>query len=324
MAHAHESDDAAFLDDRGLAFRPAPSEMLAEHMRPRRAIWAVVTRAVGFLALGWLVFSFARSPKLPTVGELAAVAVVLTVPMLVARLTYRRGTQRLPSMVAQLAAHCHCGNCGYDLRALAREADGCVVCPECGAAWHSDRFVLADQEPKDSETLQKLLSSRGAWESESERDDRGLVPDGPVRWPPRWIDFATTPPDAAERLRTDMRRKRRRWLLIAVPGTGVLWTGTVYVLSLLDPDPIVLVIVVTGLLGLVGLYATTRVYLDRAMLRAPVDDLGLCNNCGRPLPEGTAPAFDGCLVCSKCGRAWRRKPPVVEGVSGQTAGSPGR
>lgn len=28
-----------------------------------------------------------------------------------------------------------CGSCGYDLAAVEPEADGCRVCPECGAAW---------------------------------------------------------------------------------------------------------------------------------------------------------------------------------------------
>jgi len=28
-----------------------------------------------------------------------------------------------------------CPACGHSLRGLAPEADGCVVCPECGAAW---------------------------------------------------------------------------------------------------------------------------------------------------------------------------------------------
>jgi hypothetical protein len=316
VEQAREPDDAGFVDDRGLAFNPAPSELLVEHMRPRRAIVALAMRVVGLMALGWLVFSFARSPKLPTVGHLVAVVVVLAFPLLVARLANGGARRRLPSVMAHLAAHCHCGNCGYDLRKLEREGDSCVVCPECGAAWHSDRFVLADQEPKDSETLQKLLSRGGAGESESECDDRGLMLDGPVKWPPRWIDSATTPPDAAARLSTEMQRRRRRWLSIAVPGALVVWAGAVYGLSLINREPLGLIIVVTGLIGLTGLYAITRVYVDRAMLRVPVDDLGLCNNCGRPLPEGSSPAFDGCTVCSKCGRAWLRKVPVVEAASG--------
>ena len=28
-----------------------------------------------------------------------------------------------------------CWSCGYDIRALVPEHDGCTVCPECGAAW---------------------------------------------------------------------------------------------------------------------------------------------------------------------------------------------
>jgi hypothetical protein len=28
-----------------------------------------------------------------------------------------------------------CACCGYDLRSLPRQPDGCVVCSECGAAW---------------------------------------------------------------------------------------------------------------------------------------------------------------------------------------------
>jgi predicted Zn-ribbon and HTH transcriptional regulator len=31
--------------------------------------------------------------------------------------------------------HKVCVCCGYELKSLPEEADGCVVCPECGAAW---------------------------------------------------------------------------------------------------------------------------------------------------------------------------------------------
>ena len=35
---------------------------------------------------------------------------------------------------AMLAFHV-CPSCGFDLSALSPEPDGCVVCPECAAAW---------------------------------------------------------------------------------------------------------------------------------------------------------------------------------------------
>ena len=40
-----------------------------------------------------------------------------------------------------------CPSCGYDLTELPREDDGCVVCPECGAAWamqHGDLTSARD------------------------------------------------------------------------------------------------------------------------------------------------------------------------------------
>lgn len=37
--------------------------------------------------------------------------------------------------VAELKRLARCASCGYHLRGLAPEPDGCVVCPECAAAW---------------------------------------------------------------------------------------------------------------------------------------------------------------------------------------------
>lgn len=38
----------------------------------------------------------------------------------------------------------HCGRCLYGLSGLRAEADGCTVCPECGAAW---RLTPAEGQP---------------------------------------------------------------------------------------------------------------------------------------------------------------------------------
>lgn len=37
----------------------------------------------------------------------------------------------------------HCAGCGYALQDLQTEHDGCIVCPECNAAWKSDRVGSA-------------------------------------------------------------------------------------------------------------------------------------------------------------------------------------
>jgi hypothetical protein len=43
------------------------------------------------------------------------------------------GSHRL--VVEKLISRGHCGACRYDLDGSMFEDDGCVVCPECGAAW---------------------------------------------------------------------------------------------------------------------------------------------------------------------------------------------
>lgn len=42
---------------------------------------------------------------------------------------------RTRGIVRGLLAEGRCATCGYDIRGCRAEADGCTVCPECGAAW---------------------------------------------------------------------------------------------------------------------------------------------------------------------------------------------
>ncbi len=41
----------------------------------------------------------------------------------------------LPRLVRAYVADGFCGSCGFTIRGLEPEADGCRVCPECGCAW---------------------------------------------------------------------------------------------------------------------------------------------------------------------------------------------
>ncbi len=41
----------------------------------------------------------------------------------------------LPRHVQQILASGYCPSCAFSLEGLVVESDGCVVCPECGAAW---------------------------------------------------------------------------------------------------------------------------------------------------------------------------------------------
>jgi hypothetical protein len=52
--------------------------------------------------------------------------------MLVMRFAPRLAWKRWAAEVAALG---HCPSCAYGLFDLPVDADGCVVCPECGGAW---------------------------------------------------------------------------------------------------------------------------------------------------------------------------------------------
>lgn len=48
---------------------------------------------------------------------------------------WQLGRRRGATAVAACVAVRRCPSCAYDLSALAAQQDGCIVCPECGAAW---------------------------------------------------------------------------------------------------------------------------------------------------------------------------------------------
>lgn len=47
----------------------------------------------------------------------------------------RRSWRSAPAGRRALLTFHVCASCGFDLSTLAPELDGCVVCPECAAAW---------------------------------------------------------------------------------------------------------------------------------------------------------------------------------------------
>lgn len=70
--------------------------------------------------------------------ELVVVGVVGGVPLLVVGTVVLWFERRRVSLRAAAAVELgFCGGCGYGLSELVAEEDGCVVCPECGAAWRA-------------------------------------------------------------------------------------------------------------------------------------------------------------------------------------------
>lgn len=97
----------------------------------------VVVMVLVVICVSCLMFTFSKSPL---VGGMFALLFVFTAVRL---LSWTLGTSSGRVSVALLRARL-CASCGYDLEGINFEADGCQVCPECGAAWRLDSSARPD------------------------------------------------------------------------------------------------------------------------------------------------------------------------------------
>ncbi|MEX2219226.1 MAG: hypothetical protein WD749_10765 [Phycisphaerales bacterium] len=110
---------------------PGLKELLATDLYYLSPIGAVAsTVGLSLAALAVLVFSGASRGLLVTGSVVFAAAA----PLLIARkIAFRRG--RLRAVLRRCLSEGLCPACGYSLRGVPDQPDGCRVCPECGAAW---------------------------------------------------------------------------------------------------------------------------------------------------------------------------------------------
>lgn len=315
--------DSGFRDDRGAPLRLAPMSVLFGQLwgRTPPRVWLYWVPAIAF---GLFVLWRAIVDPLPTSLRqmlISAAAVGLICGIAIAVQMRRRPPVGASSLAACLAAHGLCGACGYDLHTVAPEPDGCVVCPECGAAWHSDRFVLQDVDPRPSIPLAALAARGHSPAAPGSTDDRGVPMRRRWGWPPVWpLNDSPAHRELETFATTAMRRFHGRVLPIAALAWALVLLLIVRNSSPLDTLEIGISTVVTFLIAAIVCFAVSRIYRDRIMLRE-VRRMGLCPNCGRTLPAGSPPTFDGCTVCPGCRLAWRLSGP--DGRAGRRAPSAG-
>jgi hypothetical protein len=88
-----------------------------------------------FAILGWSYYA-GGSWYWAIAGTFVALIIARTVNAPVDRVLRRAVADRRAGLISRTAVHAGlCGACGYPLESLEPETDGCVVCPECGAAW---------------------------------------------------------------------------------------------------------------------------------------------------------------------------------------------
>lgn len=120
--------------------RPTRTPHDAEIMIAGRTCYAVMAVLV-LLAIGARIAteffagpaSILRSPPFTLVVLLYAVIVLI--PIVGPRLPKRIWGTVTDDARQSLLRATVCPSCGYSLRDVKREDDGCTICPECGAAW---------------------------------------------------------------------------------------------------------------------------------------------------------------------------------------------
>lgn len=214
-------------------------------------------------------------------------------------------------------AHGKCARCDYPIANLAAAEDGCVVCPECGHAWHSQRFTMVGSDIDARDRLRALPDdSLGGL---TLADDRNVELLRPLTWPPPWasareagsggVHGGVVDEDEAsrraimpriERVLAFEDRKRRIILMCAMVLPVPLVTAfAVLVVATQDRSDAAIVGLIVGL----GVTAAAVSNLRRNRpIKFSILVFKLCPNCGARL-DG-APQFDECIACGKCGRAW--------------------
>ncbi len=89
--------------------------------------------------------------KLPVLGLVGLCGGFTVIPPVAGAIAWRLtlGTvrrRRFRRLVEVYLSTGRCASCGYMLAGLAMEGDGCVVCPECGAAWRAERIGVEESD----------------------------------------------------------------------------------------------------------------------------------------------------------------------------------
>ncbi len=215
----------------------------------------------------------------------------------------KRARQRqIPTITHWALRRGLCPGCGQSLAGLSEEADGCVVCPECSAAWSLGAFAASarfDEPPRpDSPTRPKV------------HDVRNWAYPCAIRMPKRALEME------ADRTPSDLH-PALSWELWIGPIAGAA-AGTLVFLrdGELGPALFAIFLVTLVLLG-VGAYFFGKRLRRRKLARW----------CKTQVGRGSCPCCDGALkaaderlgvslLCENCGGWWSaRVLPTVDMAS---------
>lgn len=222
-----------------------------------------------------------------------------------------------PSLVSAITQDGLCATCLYQLGGLVPEADGCLVCPECGSAWRAERVKNAEpflehQSGMDAARL-VLRHMDGTILVSNFQDDRGRACPLVHPWMRRAIRSADTP-ELKDRIRQARRQvlMNRLWLRVPIAIIfGLFGVGTIAIVLWARPAGALRITtlpgILVGVLSMLGLAVWVifgRFGYGGAQVASILLKHRLCPACAADLADAKADP-DGCAVCPDCARAWR-------------------
>jgi hypothetical protein len=141
--------ELARLTNRQLAWRAIGIKSLTkdELIKQEQQVTLNTEIAVAIVGglVGWVLWTAIFLPFTPLRGSLLGNFLIPTCASILASTVFWFGMlakvrERKFSKIADIhLRHGRCAGCGYALQDLPTDEDGCIVCPECNAAWNAGR-----------------------------------------------------------------------------------------------------------------------------------------------------------------------------------------
>lgn len=185
-----------------------------------------------------------------------------------------------------------CGACGGDLRTADVETDGCVACPECGAAWHRDRFWPVDVAALDSAALRSLfkkgyLAKRGRLFT----DKDGRVLEVKLITPPHVLGRARAPAGVEARFLKYFPGKVYGATVIVFVALFMLYIArTLWDYKLYEVVPQDEIVLHWGFQWIIVANLLVCILSGTFLLRMPIVKCEPGSNAGQPLEQSSATA----------------------------------
>lgn len=310
---------ASITDDRGVRL-PVIGQRRRELTRVKRRVpWFLLGDALVLFVIGIFGFCtfFVTRPggMSPVVCTSALLVVCIAIGVFMRRkiLPAIREKNALGPTAGWLVFQGHCPACGYLISDLTPLEDGCVVCPECGGAWHSERWTAAsraDERRKEAVAVDLLAGA-----ASDRRDDRGVPLPWSLSTPPRWLDRRDLSPALRRDIEQRLRAAFRRWGVALIAASVLVFgvSSALFAAGVVDWRQwaglalgFVALGTVCGTVLVLCAFVVIVASPSAASLRREWLRWGVCPNCGCAFAPDAKPQFDGCTACRECGRAWRR------------------